>query len=230
MTREIPPALSSQRARMCFFSYDPATSQIYTLSLHDALPIFEVGPAAQRGGGAEIRAEQCGQSDAGHADVGHDRSDRGPDGEAGNDPEESADGPPEEALDRHADGAGLQPDRDTPEKRAGDGPGSDRHLEGGCQLDACPGRERDDHRAREEDGAELHDRSTSSASCTVATPCASRGGRGVSSRLLLGTTAWVKPSCAASRRRASSPVTARTSPVKPTSPRTTTSPRTGRSM
>src|SRR5205809_880205 len=102
--------------------------------------------------------------------------------------------------------------------------------DGRHQLEVGPGRERDDHRAREEDGAELHDRSTSSASCTVATPCASRGGRGVSSRLLLGTTAWVKPSCAASRRRASSPVTARTSPVKPTSPRTTTSPRTGRSM
>src|SRR5437899_10184368 len=30
---------------LCFFFNDPATTEIYTLSLHDALPISEPGPA-----------------------------------------------------------------------------------------------------------------------------------------------------------------------------------------
>src|SRR3712207_7637840 len=35
---------------MCFFFFnDTATTEIYTLSLHDALPICKVGPAVRRG-------------------------------------------------------------------------------------------------------------------------------------------------------------------------------------
>src|SRR3712207_7047278 len=38
---------------MCFFFNDTATTEIYTLSLHDALPIWLVAGGAQgRGGGA----------------------------------------------------------------------------------------------------------------------------------------------------------------------------------
>src|SRR5436305_15116827 len=33
-------------ARFFFFFTDPATTEIYTLSLHDALPIFAPGPGA----------------------------------------------------------------------------------------------------------------------------------------------------------------------------------------
>ena len=99
---------------------------------------LEIGPPAQCRGSAEIGAEQRRQPDAGHAGVGHERRDGGTDGKAGDDPEESADGAPEESLDRHADGTGFQPDRDTAEDGTANRPGRDGHLEGGRQLDACP--------------------------------------------------------------------------------------------
>src|SRR3712207_7544762 len=46
--------MSQQHARLCFFFNDTATTEIYTLSLHDALPIFEgagggVGLGGERG-------------------------------------------------------------------------------------------------------------------------------------------------------------------------------------
>src|SRR5688572_32693366 len=48
---------------MCFFLMDTATTAIYTLSLHDALPISQ-----------EVRE---GEGDAGH-DAGHDDPEHGP--------------------------------------------------------------------------------------------------------------------------------------------------------
>src|SRR5438094_9265595 len=45
-----------------FFFNDPATTEIYTLSLHDALPISVFG--AGRGGGASLRADRSSASRA----------------------------------------------------------------------------------------------------------------------------------------------------------------------
>src|SRR5256885_8712261 len=48
-----------------FFFNDTATTEIYTLSLHDALPIYQLartaGPAARRGGGWRGRARAGGR-------------------------------------------------------------------------------------------------------------------------------------------------------------------------
>src|SRR4029077_17651928 len=67
---------------------------------------------------------------------------------------------------------------------------------------------------------------TFTASSTEPTPCTSSASPETPERLLWGTTAAAKPRAAASLSRASSPVTARTSPASPTSPITTRSPRT----
>src|SRR5260370_2551073 len=49
-----PPSLS-----LFFFFNDPATTEIYTLSLHDALPIFTaVSPTAARGGHQPARVDR----------------------------------------------------------------------------------------------------------------------------------------------------------------------------
>src|SRR2546422_3455409 len=43
--------MSPRRLRRCFFFFnDTATTEIYTLSLHDALPILMVGQVAELGG------------------------------------------------------------------------------------------------------------------------------------------------------------------------------------
>src|SRR3712207_7541380 len=57
---------------MFFFFNDTATTEIYTLSLHDALPILDAGPGRRqrqtarqsdrRGPGAAGRAEEAGRS------------------------------------------------------------------------------------------------------------------------------------------------------------------------
>src|SRR5688572_32157593 len=41
--RDRLPSRPSRRPNLLFFFDDTATTEIYTLSLHDALPIFEVG-------------------------------------------------------------------------------------------------------------------------------------------------------------------------------------------
>src|SRR5437899_4636462 len=48
-----------------FFLTDPATTEIYTLSLHDALPIFRPvhAPVRPRPGGLPERADQAGRSE-----------------------------------------------------------------------------------------------------------------------------------------------------------------------
>src|SRR3712207_8286748 len=48
---------------MCFFFFnDTATTEIYTLSLHDALPICRVGQSTQRVGGGEKEAADEGRA------------------------------------------------------------------------------------------------------------------------------------------------------------------------
>src|SRR5438876_5836400 len=59
-----------------FFFNDPATTEIYTLSLHDALPIFSLPPRIDRRGvdslsGAAVRLAPGDDLEAG--DVGRDR-------------------------------------------------------------------------------------------------------------------------------------------------------------
>src|SRR5882672_11002584 len=46
-----PRRCASAARPRCFFFTDTATTEIYTLSLHDALPIFEVPPAGDLGEG-----------------------------------------------------------------------------------------------------------------------------------------------------------------------------------
>src|SRR2546430_15011054 len=51
----------------CFFFFfnDTATTEIYTLSLHDALPIWFHRPTPARAGRRELCRESCGRGDDG---------------------------------------------------------------------------------------------------------------------------------------------------------------------
>src|SRR5438309_6648735 len=51
---------------MCAFFHDPATTEIYTLSLHDALPIFEEDHGGREG--RDPGAEEHDQHDGGSAE------------------------------------------------------------------------------------------------------------------------------------------------------------------
>src|SRR3972149_11923141 len=53
----IPPPPSP---RLCFFFNDTATTEIYTLSLHDALPISGPRPPGKRGGRRPPGWSSCG--------------------------------------------------------------------------------------------------------------------------------------------------------------------------
>src|SRR3712207_8357948 len=48
----------------CFFFNDTATTEIYTLSLHDALPIYEAGGGLGPGGGGREGADDAGTEGA----------------------------------------------------------------------------------------------------------------------------------------------------------------------
>src|SRR5205085_11166365 len=58
-------SLSCSFLIVCFFLNDPSPPAIYTLSLHDALPIF--GPERQAGSRNRCNAESASSSSAAHA-------------------------------------------------------------------------------------------------------------------------------------------------------------------
>src|SRR5687767_15808248 len=63
---------------LLFFFNDTATTEIYTLSLHDALPILHRGPARRRGARAvhAARLDHRGRQGRGGGREGHDDHDR----------------------------------------------------------------------------------------------------------------------------------------------------------
>src|SRR5207249_11934540 len=71
----LPSLCASLLLFSCFFSSDPATPEIYTLSLHDALPI-SAGQSAHLGGAAVQGTRDAAARPLGHRERAVQRTDR----------------------------------------------------------------------------------------------------------------------------------------------------------